>query len=223
MGDNNGGSANQTDESLDRLSDDEAARVSAALELGRAQETAAERSLAEIAETDGHDAANQEFISRVRAVGGEVVDISKEAGLEHLKEQRDSYNPRKARRVLVDDPDFSPYQDCDAIFAAGTKVLLSGVTVILLIDVPVEAPTLRDDAVLAEHLAESGNIGVNAGFLRGRYNGNGALVGVNESHPLNRLDAQIEALQLEVDERAARRAEAEDVTEKPVEDSQKAE
>lgn len=126
--------------------------------------------------------------------------------LSNLKATRDgrTYEPE-----LIDgeeNPKFVPFRDCDRPLAAGTVVQIAGVDVRLLSDVAAMAPEFRDEAVFAEHLAETGNaksFAVNAVHMRNRYNGSGANIGVNEDHPLSKLDARIAELELIVAAQAA--------------------
>jgi hypothetical protein len=135
-----------------------------------------------------------------------------EKELADLKAQRAGF--LTAPEFIDDEPNpmFIAWRDCDRILAAGTVALIAGVEVRLLKDSPVMAPLFRDEAVFVEHLADSGNrqsFGVNVEHLRNRYNGSGAKIGVNEDHPLNRLDARIAELELEVAAQAQAAAELE--------------
>jgi hypothetical protein len=136
-----------------------------------------------------------------------VRTASPEEELAELKAERD-----RPRAIAVEgDADFNERRDCDRILAAGTVAVIGNVEVRLLRPVPAMAEAFRDEAIFAESLAHAGaGLGPNTPYLRNRYNGSGAKVGVNEDHPLNKLDARIAELELEVDARAKAKAAAEE-------------
>ena len=119
------------------------------------------------------------------------------------EEQAQEQAPQTELESLIGIRDRSTaFADYDRILAAGTPVVIAGVECRLISSVPVRAPEFRDEAVFAEHLSQVGGLAANASGLRNRYNGNGALVGVNEEHGLNQLDARIAELEKEAEARA---------------------
>jgi hypothetical protein len=171
----------------ERLSPAEEARVSAAIQLSEEQAQ-------ENASTEQPPVESDED-RLARDIGDAAAEQSPQSELAYLIEERDRYAQRMAVKLAADHEDFHPYVDCDRILAAGTPVVISGVECRLLTDCPVLAPEFRDEAVFAEHLSQVGGLGANASGLRRRYNGNGALLGLNEEHPLNKLDARIAELE----------------------------
>jgi hypothetical protein len=173
------------------LSATEQARVSAAIQLS------GERVKAAIAEADLNPI--------IRAA-------SPEEELDERKRMRDGIGADRQPELIDGEPnpEFIDFRDCDRILAAGTIALIGNVEFRILRDTPCMAPEFRDEAIFAESLAHGGKgLAVNAAGLRNRYNGNGAKVGVNEDHPLNKLDARIAELELEVAARAKAAAEIE--------------
>jgi hypothetical protein len=120
-----------------------------------------------------------------------------------LKAERDQAPQPEFLEDGQPNPEFIPMRDCDRILDKGLIVKIDGVPCRLLEDVPVMSATFRDEAVFVEHVAEAGaGLAAIAPRLRGRYNGSGARIGINEDHPLNVRDARIAELEAEAEAEA---------------------
>lgn len=120
-----------------------------------------------------------------------------EAELKRLIDDRDSA-PAKRRIIVVGDRTMSDWPGAhDQVLAAGTRLQLHGAEVVLQAQVPVECPEIRGEEVFVDHLvaAHPSNLAANAAYFVNRYNSNGAIIGLNDEHPVNVRNARIADLE----------------------------